>query len=588
MSKKKRLLIAFIVLIGLGVYAANLKSKAPTTDKPTTDAVELPVEYTVWAATNENGEVFGTILATNGATITTSVWWVVESLNCQPGKEVKKGDVIANFAPSEDLQTENLRIQQNYLSQQVGVYNDSLQSALHNVDIQIQTLYDQKATNENQLALLKQNLENAKKWKELSVWDNTIQLSSLTTQLANLQSQQEADTLKLTDALKNQASSAQTTALWALSLVDNTFWITDPQKIILKDPFIWWKDLQNKDIVISDFTKVKWLIAGLTSATGTKTSNDLQTIAEYFSLVAKVISNSIADSRYLPQTQIDSLFTTFNWTAQWVIQAKSNYDSTYAGNTTVRATYNTQITALQNQILSLSWNKTELTNISNDTQINLLQSQINTLQLTIASFDNQLGSLQNSKSIQTQQTNWQLLGVEQNLKILENNLGGEVLYTPIDWVVKTVSAIVGNKFGANVSICTIWPKTVESLKAQFFSTRELTVWQDIFIYDSATLLGTWTIDYQTESVDPQTQNKWYEVLNLQGTWYEEWQKVSIHFDSAPVWNDIRIPLPYLKPKLEWYYATKKWWEEVKVEVGDINWDMIKVVRGLTKGDVIIK
>ncbi len=547
-------------------------------------------QYTVWSSWDEQWQVYGSVVATNWATITTSVWGVVQALNCQIGAEVKKGQIIAQFTPPADLQTENLGIQKDFLGQQVGVLQNALSAWLENVDLQIATLKDQRNTNQQQLALLEQNLENAKKQKQLTSWDTNLQLSSLQTQLSNLKQQQTADITKTDAALKNQIQSAKTSALGALSAVDNSFSITSPQLIHESDIYIGAKDTAGKEEVISEYPTVKYLIDNLDAVSGDVASTNLQTIASYFSLAARVVNNSVVDTRYLPQSKIDSLFTTFNTTANVVIGAKTNYDATYASTITVRTTYNTQITSLQNQILSLGGNKSELNDISSDTQINWLQSQVNALRLTINSFDNQLATLQNSKNIQTQSTNGQLLTVQQNYQLIANNLWGEALYSPIDGVVKSSSVVIWNRVWANVQVCSIGPKTVEGLKVQLFSAKDLTIWQEVFIYDGMMLLGTGTIDYETLSVDPQTQDKWYEITTLQWD-YREGEKVTIRFDNTPASDEIWIPIHYVSPKLDWYYVTKKFADgnkDVVVEVGDINNSKIRILSGLVYGDIIVK
>ncbi len=582
------------ILIGIAVVLVGslfFSKKSATTTTPAVQNIEWPTSFIVGMTDGEQGQSYGNILATNGATITTSVWWVVQSFDCQPGKEVKKWEVIAQFTPPMDLQTENMWIQASYLGQQAGIYSAALQAWLQNVDLQIASLKDQKNTNQQQLVLLKQNLENAKNQKELTSSDTKIQLETLTKQLANVREQQKADVDKTEAAVKNQLQAAQNLAFGAITLVDNTFWVSDPYSAQDSNVYLGAKDNASKSKLLAQFDTVNGLIQNLNKQSATDASYDLQIIADYFSLAARVINNSISDLRYLPQARIDALFSTFNGTANSLIAAKTNFDTTSTANITIRTTYSTQITSLENQIASLSNNKDKLNDIWSATQINTLQSQINTLELSLKGFDNQLATLENSKDIQTQSTNGQLLGVEQNLAVLNNNLWGETLYSPIDGVVKTSSLIRWNKIWANVVVCSIWPKNVEGLKAQFFTSKELKLGSTIYIYDRTTLLGTGTVDYETMYVDSQTQNKGYEILNLNGSGFTEGQRVTFRFDNKPVANEVWIPLSYVTPKLDGYYVTKKddgKLEEIKVSVGVIDNNYIEIISWLAYDDVIVK
>jgi len=588
---KKNYKILLGILLGLIVISTLINKKRTPWEQVTVVSTWVDNQYTIGWSLIEQWQVYGMVVATNGATIIPSVGWILQSASCEPWQEIKKWDVVAVFAPAQDLQTLNMWVQQNYLWQQVGVLQSALSSSLQNVDIQIALLKDQKATNEKQLTILQQNLENAQQQKSLTSWDTQIQLASLKTQLLNVKDQEKADITKTQDTLKNQLNAAQTTALWAATLVNNNFGIVGSAISEETKPYLGAKDVDGKSKVISQYVGIKSLIDWLMTVSWDVASENLQQIAGYFSLAAQVINNSISDARFFPQSKLDSLFTTFNTTASSVILAKTNYDTAWAANTTVRATYNTQITTLENQIATMTDNRTKLNDISNDTQINALETQINNLELSINSFDNQLASLENSKDTQTQSTNQQLLSTQQNLQQVSNTLNGETLYSPIDGIVKTSSVVVWMKFSPTSAVCTIGPKTVDWLKIQFFSTKIIQTGQIVYIYDWVQLLGTWEVANQTIYVDPQTQNRWYEIFWLEWNLFKEWQKTTIRFDNTPASDEVRVPLPFITPKLDGYYVSKKtytWQDEIKIQVWDIDGWNIRVLSGLQYGDVVVR
>lgn len=550
-----------------------------------------------WA---ETAQANGLILATNSATIMPSVWGIIQTLSCKPWEEVQSGDLVAKLVPSQDLQTENLMIQKEFLAKQSWVLSDALNAWLKNVDIQISSLVLQKETNERQLSLLQDNKKNLEEQKMLSTNDISIQRESLQTQLDNLIAQEKVDTNKTNTALSTQIQWIQNSANAWLNLVNKTFGISNPQEVKYAKPYIGGKDPFGTNKVENDYSMIKDLVANLDIVSSEQAATDIQTIVTYFTLVADVINNSISDSRYFTQAQIDSLYSAFNNISNGLLQAKNGYDTTVAWLSTIGNTYDSQITALQNQIASIDKNKSTISNISIDTQINGIQSQINSLQLAIDSYDNQLATLQNSKNLQTQQTNTQLLTIQQNYKTIQNNLEGESLYSPINGIVKTTSVAIGNKVGPTTPVCIIGPKDTNWLKIQFYSTEDLSVWQEVSVYIDNKLIGIGNINTKGSSVDAITQNFTYELLNLKpSSQYKEWMKVTIQFSHVAKEDEVRIPLSFLIPRLDGHYVTQEFtWEndiwvdtntkEVKVEIGEINNTMVHVLSGLQIGDIIQK
>lgn len=598
--QKNFFLIVLCLIIAVWILVFIKNNTKEETPKTLTTQIVWPQKHIVGSGWTATGQANGIIVATNSATIIPSIWGIVQTLSCKPWELVHAGDLIAKLVPAQDLQTENLQIQKDFLGRQVGVLSDALNAWLKNVDIQISSLGLQKEMNQRQLTLLQQNKDNLEQQKRLSANDISIQRESLQTQLDNLIAQQKIDTSKTDTALSTQIQWIQNSANAWLSLVNKTFGITNPEEVKYAKPYVGGKDPFGVNKIENDYGVMNDLVRNLDNVSPTQASIDIQTIITYFTLVANVINNSISDSRYFTQPQIDALYSAFNNISNGLLQAKNGYDATVAGLGTIGNTYDSQITALQNQLASLDRNKKAMSDISIEWQINGIQSQINSLQLALDSYDNQLATLQNSKNVQTQQTNWQLLTVQQNYKTIQNNLEGESLYSPIDGIVKMSSVSIGNKVGPTTPVCVIGPKNTDWLKIQFFSTEDLSIGQEVSVYIDSRFIGIGNIDTKGSSVDAITQNYSYELLNIKASdLYKEWMKVTITFSSSFIDEKVRIPLSFLIPRLDGHYVIKEitWvtvdWTakktiEVKVEIGEINNDMVHVLSGLQIGDIIQK
>lgn len=598
--RKKRQKIAFLILILLIVVFSILvygKLKKTNTDtQENTEQLIKPQTHVVGNVNPESTQANGTVVAKNSTTIIASAWGIVETLFCTPWQEVQTGDKVAILVPAKDLQTDNLTLQKDSLGRQIGVVSDALNAWLKNVDLQISSLQQQKETNQRQLALLQQNLANLQQQKRLSADDMSIQRESLQTQLDNLKAQQITDQDKTQAALSTQIQGMKTNANAWLVLVDKTFGITDPDTAKYSKVYIWGKDVFAVNKVESNYYTIRDTIANLDKVSPSQVGNDIQTIVSYFTHVSDTINKSIVDNRYLTQVQIDTLYSTFTNITNWLLQAKSGLDATIAWLSTIEKTYDSQITSLENQLISFDKNKWEMSDIAMDSQINGVQSQINSLQLAIDSSDNQLATLQNSKSIQTQQTNIQLIGLEQSYNTLKNNLWGEELVSPIAGVVKIAGVTLWNKVWPGTPVCVIGQKNTEWLKIQFFSSQDLSVGKDVSVYINEQFVGSGKIDTKGAFVDPVTQNNSYELLKLKfSPLYREGQKVTVRFSSEQLDNTIRIPLSFLTPRLDGNYITKqiKNWETtdtqlVKVDIGEINNNMIRILSGLHIGDIIQK
>ncbi len=305
---------------------------------------------------------------------------------------------------------------------------------------------------------------------------------------------------------------------------------------------------------------------------------------DFFSLAAQVMADSIADADYLPQAKLDSLYATFTNTANALLTTKTNFDNLIASYDTIKTTYDTQKSSAQTNLDSLKSNKTAISDIT-------LDSQINALELSVRAVQDQIKSLGNNKNLQTQQAQSQLLNNQQSLELLQNSLQGETLYSPFDGIVKSVNVQMSNKVTAGALVCQITPTEVESVKIQIFSSDKIPYGTDIYFYDQKdVLIASGVVTLELPYRDSLTQNYIYEFsdpsLDL-----KEGTKLKIQFDEHFQNDEVWIPLSYITPKLEGYFVKKKYRDgaqDIQVEVGDIDNGTIRILSGLQHNDIITK
>lgn len=226
----------------------------------------------------------------------------------------------------------------------------------------------------------------------------------------------------------------------------------------------------------------------LVSMSNTEARAFISEVTDFFSLAAQVVIDSMPDDRYLPKAQLDALYRTFTETANGLLAGKTNFDALVSSADTTDKTY--------------------------DTQLNQLQSQINSAELGIRAIDDQIRSLNNTRNLQSQQVKMQLLGSEQSLAILQNNLRGEVLIAPFNGVVRSVNVQLSNKVQPGALVCQITPTDTASVKVQIFSSSQIELGSDIALYDNdGNLISVGPIMLELPFKDPLTQNYMYEYYD---------------------------------------------------------------------------
>ena len=241
-------------------------------------------------------------------------------------------------------------------------------------------------------------------------------------------------------------------------------------------------------------------------------------------------------------------------------------------------------------------NKAPSAELTFDSNINSMKSQLNNLELSTTSISKQIQNSDNTKSIQLWQLQSQYLTLAQNYELLANNLGWEVIKSPINWIIKNKQATQLNKVNPNTMLCQVVPVDNNAIKIQIFSPYQLNIGQKIVFLDWDKKLWESQIEYQLPYMDSVTQNYTYEVTSTNLDLIE-WQRIGIwiQLDSESTWN-IMIPLDYVQPKLDWYYVYVKvsnaQWQSAafdkKIQVWDIDNGYIQVLSGLKIGNIILK
>lgn len=585
MSKKSLLVPAlfFVVIVILAVKIFSTEKPEENIEAPQAPATGGQQTYIVGQSPAGQTTIYGNVVATSISSLSASTAGVVSSLQCQPGRAVKKGDLIATIAPANDLQMENNRIQQFYLGQQSNLMQAGLNATLSNLGLQQQSLLNQKNVAEQQIALLQANLSALQQQKNLSNADVSIQIQTAQTSLANLKTLQDQDLSKIETSLLNQKKSLQNSVQISLELFDQTFGMTNPSKATNRNIYLGANDPSAKSEVVTRYNDMVARADRLLSMSSVEAAIFMSDAVTFFSLTAQVVGNSLPDGTYLPQTQIDAWYKAFTDTANGLLSAKTAYDNLLSSYDITKTNYNTQITTTQNNLNSLIANKGPANNLTLQTQINQLQSQLASAQLSLRSTQDALNGFGNTQLIQTQQAKGQLLSTQQSLATLSNSLKGEKLYAPVDGIVRSVNVQLSNRVTAGALVCQISPAGADTLKIQVYSSSLLSDETVVFFYDqNNTLLGTGNYLLKMPYKDLLTQNYIYELISFPFN-VTEGQKLIASFAEENNTDEIWIPLSYITPRLEGYYVKKlinNQPMDVAVAVGTIHKDSIRILSGV--------
>lgn len=592
------LIIALIVLIIFAIV--RNATKVPQEENNISSKTIFTQEYTVQNDLTTDEKVYGLAVSDSLVNIQSSLWWTISYENCQPWRKVFAWEMLYHISPSDDAATQNSNIQLSYIKKQIDNLWDIISNTQNSFDIQSELLQQQQNTNKKNYLLFKDNMENLEKQKDLNSDDMWISQDTLDSQLEVLEQWQNMDLAKQDANIENFKQQLKTAITDAMRKLDDTFGITDSTSNASYESSLSASNPNLKSQIKSDFSTLNNKLSSIWTMSNSDLSEYIKDLSSLFSLASQAVDASIA-STALPQTStnwpsIETFYSMFSAYSTSLLTYKSNFETLSTAFTTTRNNYDMQIEALQNNIKSLADNKAPSADLTFDSNINTMKSQLNNLELSTTSIQSQLKNMTNTESIQLWSLKSQYLTLSQNYEVLANTLWWEIIKSPIDAVIKVKLVNDLNKVNPNTSLCQLVPTKNNAVKIQIFSPYKLEIGQNIIFLDGNNKLWEGQIEYELPYMDTTTQNYTYEITSTNIP-VIEWQRLSIwiQLDSSSTWN-IMIPLDYVQPKLDWYYVYVKvknaQWQSAafdkKIQVWDIDNGYIQVLSWLQIWNIIMK
>lgn len=583
-----------IVLMSMILLLAGC-SQSTDQSGSTGDVIGYQKELRITSSAGTNEQLYATVVAENTINVSSSLGGTVEQFFCQPGMAVTAGSVIARVVPDpDDMNTLNSRVQSNSLQWQLVNFSKIWEATTLSFDVQRDILLKQQESNRVQLDLLKKSLANSTQQKDLTSWDTALQLASLQDQLATLELAQKTDLDKVVKSVENSRKTLYNTVYDWMKIIDDTFGITAAGKLknAAFDVYVGFNEpvltARTENMYDVYFTKLSQVVSGMTNDEVSQYAAD---VSSYFTDAATAISKSIVNISF-SQTTIDGLYSSLRGASNALLATKTTFDTVAASEEALTNSYKNQISTLKINIQNLSTNKSQSASLSLDTNINTLKSQITTLELGQANVEQQLKNLDNTKTIQLSQLLNQTLSARQSAEILRNNLNGETLKSPISGIIKARLVSQWNKVAPNSLVCQISPHDVANLKLQISSPIKLSQWSPFVVVKNDEIIWSGKVSYELPIIDAVTQNFLYEA-KLTGVWswfMKEGERVEIAVMAEVNPQEIRVPLQFVTPKIEWYFVLLKRGDRIiekQVFVWLIDNEKIQVLSGLQLLDVIV-
>lgn len=594
----KYIFIIIIITILISFFTKKF-SKEDNSDNESANNL-FTQEYLVKKDITLDENLYWLVVSNEIINVLNSVWWILSYSNCQPWKNVFAWEMLYHITSSDDINTQNSKIQLKYISKQIDNLESIISSTQKSFDIQSSLLQDQKEINDQNYALFKQNLDNLKKQRNLNSDDIEISLDNLDEQLDLLKKSQDTDKYKLDSSLNNFRLQSQNTVKDAMRSLDMIFGITDPSSNSNIESSLSASNINLKNRIKSDFNGLYNDIDDILDMNENDLIDYFQDLWELFQNAAEAVDASIPSESFPMSSaswpSIQTYYSIFSSYSNAMFSLKSNFESLSFAYDTTKNNYNTQINVMENNIDTTEDNKMQSADLSFDSNINSMQTQLNSLQLSTQSLDKQIQNISNTENIQLAQLKSQYMTLQQNYEVLANSIWGEVIRSSIDWIVKTSNVSINNKLAPNTLLCQIVPRESTSTKIQIYSSQKLEIWTKVKIFDWNNEIGQGAIDFQLPYVDNTTQNYIYEItssnLNI-----IEWKRlrISLSGQESYSWN-IMIPLDYVQPKLDGHYVyikvkNDKWQSAAfnkKIQVWEIDNGYIQVLSGLKIGNILLK
>lgn len=605
---RKTLLILISIFLLFSCTTENQK-----TDVTTSKENKKEITYTVWAKQNETINIYWNILNNNIKELSTDNWWKIEYLNCETWRKVTPDTLIAKITPNLwDLQYKNNMVQLNSLNQQLVNQENIKRSTIQNFESQERQINLQKNDLKNKLSTWEKNLSILKDQKWFNSNDIDLKISSLENQLEMLNETKELvernkkETLSdINKSIENIKWQIYNTSNKALLKLDETFWISEENNNTNNnyEKFLGAKNTKLKNEVENELRKYIWDNKTLEITDSANISSDIKNLSNTLKKAWQVVKDSINSNWSLSQSTIDILYETFIGFSDWLLTYKTNYDKLINAVGTTSLTFDTEIKTIDQNLESLN---TSLENLKNnwsqsadltfDSNINSLENQLSSLTTGEDNLEEQLKTLLETKKSQINWLDMQIINIKDWISKMNIMLSPENIYAETFWTIKQKSVKLNNTVRIWSPICSIVPKN-NSLKLELYSPIKLNIW-NIFTYlKDWELHWTWTIISESPVKNSLTQNYIYQ-WEIDFKTLNEWDYLNIKvLNTKEESNDIKnneiwIPINYVSPKLDWFYVNKlmEWWniKEIKVEVWNMNNWEIRVVSGLSNGNILQK
>ncbi|MFZ3232417.1 MAG: hypothetical protein WA194_02625 [Patescibacteria group bacterium] len=531
-----------LVLLGAVLLSSCGKSEVESASKTPSDssgAVVCSEPFTVEGSGATTLSLKAKVLADNVRNVAANNGGDVTFLDCEKGKKVTAGTLVAKISPDlSDPNVKNLMNQRDAYGSQLSNTRDILVSTRSNYATQLNSLQIQKANLETQVSLLNDSLSKIQEQRKYGVSDIDkqlellqIQLDTSTTQIADLKNSKAkledsktADLAKLQINLANSRTQAKSLVSNALVQIDETYGITDKnrEKNDAYDTYLGAKNEGLKNSVTSLWSSANATFMKFDGLSDAEVSTYLQSVGELLSKTKESVKSSIPASTF-SQSAIDGLFSVFVQYENNVLTAKNGMDTVVKSVDTVRNTYDTQMLSLDTQIDGAeNGKKSVAANVENvkgnklgtytsslDVQLNQANAQIETARTNLSGVNSQIESVKSQEEIQINQLNNQISTLESGLATVSANLAPQTIYAEVEGTVKEKSAASGNKVAAGGTLCQILPDHA-GLKMQAYSSYDLPLPSTLsFEADGkkySTVLKT-KLPYQ----DAVTQNSVYEA-----------------------------------------------------------------------------
>jgi len=556
-------------------------------------------EFEIWKINKLDLNLKWVIVNDDLKTIWSPTPWIVNFLNCENWKIIKKDDLVATILPDfNNPNTINLSIQKSSLENQKINLASIKSTTIMSFDNQISDIKDQINITENNIELTKKssNLNKLDLENQIDSLNNTLLSLEKNLELLNLSKKESIEKINISkESLYVNMSSISSDNLLK---IDEIFWITDENNDLNDsyEDYLSVKNIWLLSIIKNSYLKLIILNKNLDKMSENDISVYLWDLVELNITSRNAIKASVANIKF-SQTQIDWYYNLFLNYWNNLAEIKSWWDSLDNSKSSINASFDSQISTIENQINStkssldnLKTNKTDSIDVWLDLQIAWLNSWLKSL-------NSSLTNLISNKWTQVLSLDNQLLQISQSIDSLNVNLSKRNIYAWIDWIINQKFISEWNNVGINTPLCQILPNT-DSTKIKVYSSVLLSL-GDIFEFKFENKDYKISIENELQTKDKITQNYVYESNYLDDKKFKWWEILNLKFisnsnnentivpDNNSTWIK-EIPVSYIKNKINWNFIKTISWStliDLKVKVWDINGNKIEILEWL---DSIIK